>query len=409
MTDARPYAGELVEVKRNPWIMGLAATPFLATLLAVVANTALFVIVPHLAILGLFLTFAAWRRNWRPVTKNVRVRADAKGVHVGARFVPRSTIRSGLVVPGAAPRVLLRRRFALPIELQTSSKKEARGLLRALGLDVSQSVATFTTLSRAAAKRRYGMVLGVGMAACFLGFVRVLGPHPSTFAFAMLGATILAGVVLAVAPTRLDVGADGIALRWLGRTRFIAYEDIEGVARYARDWGRSKIYGLSIVLRSAEEVLVPISMQEWGDGDPVSLIEERIEEAMHAFRKGGAAADAALLRRGERAMSDWISALRSLGAGANADLRTAPVPRDRLFRIVEDPAAAPADRAAAAVALGGDLDDDGRARLKAVAEATAAPRLRIAIEKAATEPDGAALEEALAALEVDEEKAHAQA
>jgi hypothetical protein len=413
MSDAPPFAGKLVELRHNPWMMALAATPFLGTLACIVGGLlgtpALFALTFHTSILGLAAMAYAWRRNFRPIVKDVDVRADATGVHVGDRFVPRSEIRAGLIVPRMAPGVLLRRRLRAAIELQAASTEEARSLLRALGLDVSQTVARFSTLSRVMSKRRYGMTLGVSIGAFVLIATRMMGPHPlSPIGFAMVMAAVIAGALLALAPTRLDVGADGIALRWLGRTRFIGYEDIDVVSRFDRSWGRSRLMGVSLLLRSNEEVLIPITSNEWGNWDSLRIIEERINEGMASFREGGAAADAALLKRGERAMSDWIAALRSLGAGANADLRTAPVPRDRLFRIVEDPAATPADRAAAAVALGGDLDDDGRTRLKAVAAATAAPRLRIAIEKAA-EPDLAAVEEALAALEAEEEKTRASA
>jgi hypothetical protein len=412
MTDAPPFAGKLLELRHNPWIMALAATPFLGTLACIagglLGNPALFALTIHTSILGLGAMLYAFRRNFRPIVKDVEVRADETGVHVGDRFVPRSELRAGLIVPRMAPGVLLRRRFRLPVELQATSTGEARALLRALGLDVSQTVATFRTLSRLMSKRRYGFTLGVLFGASFLTLGRTVGPHPSSLALALMVLIGFVGAFLALAPTRLDVGADGIALQWLGQTRFIGYEDITVVTRFERSWGRSRMMGIKLLLRSNDEVLIPVTTNEWGNLESLRIIEERINEGMASFREGGALADAALLKRGERALSDWVVALRSLGAGANADLRTAPVPRDRLFRIVEDPAAAPADRAAAAVALGGELDDQGRTRLKAVAAATAAPRLRIAIEKAA-EPDLAAVEEALAALEGEEEKARARA
>jgi hypothetical protein len=290
-----------------------------------------------------------------------------------------------------------------------TSTEEGRALLRALGLDASQSVATFRTLSRVLARRRFGFGLGAAFGAAYVSFITTAGRHPSSVAVAMFVLALAVALGLTVAPTRLSVGADGIVLRWLGRQRFIGYEDIELVTRFDRSWGRSRIVGLSLLLRSNEQVMVPISSSNWPKAGAVDLIEERIREAMETYRTGGAAADAALLRRGERRLGEWVAALRALGAGANADMRTAPVPRERLFRIVEDPACAPTDRAAAAVALGGDgaLDDDGRARLRAVAEATAAPRLRVAIEKAAAAPDSAELEAALADVEGEKNKLRA--
>ena len=145
----------------------------------------------------------------------------------------------------------------------------------------------------------------------------------------------------------------------------------------------------------------------WND-QRVAIIQERICEAMETFRSGGAAAAGALLRRGKRPVSEWIATLRAIGAGANADMRTAPLPRENLFRIVESPTSSAAERAAAAVAAGVEIDDDGRARLRRAAEAVAAPRLRIAIEAAAG-TDDAALAEALSEVEHEESKARAQA
>jgi hypothetical protein len=90
-------------------------------------------------------------------------------------------------------------------------------------------------------------------------------------------------------------------------------------------------------------------------------------------------------------------------------MRTAPIPRERLFRVVEDASLDPTSRAAAAVALGLELDDEGRARLRAAAEAMAAPKLRFAIEKAASPhaAEDSAIKAALAELEIEEARTRA--
>jgi len=215
---------------------------------------------------------------------------------------------------------------------------------------------------------------------------------------ALLGLLTVAMVILFAAPTQLSIGSDGIAVRWLWTRRFLGFDQITGVTRFEKGWGNSRLVGLRVVLRSGETVELATSRGDWSDGQSAILCQ-RVLEAMETFRQGGTATDAARLRRGDRGVGEWITTLRSLGAGANADLRTAPVPRDRLFHIVEDPAAPAAERAAAAVALGGDLDDESRARLRAAAAATAAPRLRIAIEKVADGDAEAELEAALAEIE----------
>jgi hypothetical protein len=94
--------------------------------------------------------------------------------------------------------------------------------------------------------------------------------------------------------------------------------------------------------------------------------------------------------------------LRAIGTGANADHRTAPISRDQLWQIVEHAGSRPSARAGAAIALAEGLDDAGRVRLQKAAGATASPKIRVAIEKAATSPSDEELREALAELEQEE-------
>jgi hypothetical protein len=405
-------------VRRNPWVMALACLPFLgvptALVAGILASPAFFAFIFHALVLGVVALSLAYQRNPWPVLEPTPVRADANGVQLGGRHLPRSEIKAGFILPGEPPKVLLRRGFGkLPILLQGDTAPRARDLLRVLGLDVSQTVATFRTLSRALARRRYLVgTLGAffGAYALFVGDIVGRGPHaaPPVLSVVLFGLTAISFLVVMLVPTRLDVGADGVMLSWFGRKRFIGYGDVEALRRYDKGWGRSRQVGVALTLRSGEKVLVPISGQRWNDAR-TAIIEERIREAMEAHRQGGGVADAALLRRGARGAGEWVAALRAIGAGANADMRTAPVPRERLFRIVEDPTAPPADRAAAAVAIGGEIDAASRARLRAAAEATAAPRLRIVIEEAASGEDEDALTAALAEVEAGGEERREQA
>jgi hypothetical protein len=419
MTEPPAFASsDLSLVRRNPWVLGLSLSPLLGALALVVSGVAakpgLFILPFQLVFVGIALAYFAYRRNWRPVVTKVSVRAGPDGVTVGDLFLPRGEIRAGFVLPGStteAPRVILRRRLRPEVQIQVWSTEEGRALLHALGLDASQTVAVFRTASLVLAKRRYGIALGAGLALLWVLFVQTIMHLPDMGRVVMIGAPflIVLSAILSMMPSRFSVGADGIVLRWLWVRRFVGYDDITGVTRFDRGWGSSRVLGLSLALRSGGTVELPVSQSGRLWGDPavtLALVEERIREAREAFRHGGTAADAALLRRGERDVGAWVTALRSIGAGANADLRTAPLPRESLFRIVEDPAAHAADRAAAAVALGSDLDDESKARLRSAAEATAAPRLRIAIEKAAGGDGEAELEAALA--EIDGERGEAR-
>jgi hypothetical protein len=158
-------------------------------------------------------------------------------------------------------------------------------------------------------------------------------------------------------------------------------------------------------LASGEAIRLAITNRR-GLHENARVLSVRIHGAWSAHRPSGMESAAALLGREGRGMSAWITNLRALGAGANADMRTAPIPRERLLRVVEDASLDPTSRAAAAVALGLDLDEEGRARLRAAAESTAAPKLRFAIEKVASleGSEDAAIEAALAELEAEEVK-----
>src|SRR5262249_22074426 len=193
-----------------------------------------------------------------------------------------------------------------------------------------------------------------------------------------------------------DVGADGLLLRWLWTRRFVDHGDIDEVA-----WQGDAVRGVRLVLEGGASLTIPITRARDDDGLLV-MVDERIEEARkeHAARRYEA--DVSVLHRGDREMAPWIAQLKAIGAGANADHRQAPMDRDRLFRIVEDPAKAPIERAAAAVALTSSIDERDRYRLEDAARATAAPKLRIALETAAKAEDPSEIEAALADLDAED-------
>jgi hypothetical protein len=201
-------------------------------------------------------------------------------------------------------------------------------------------------------------------------------------------------------PAQLEVGADGIASSWLFWKRFIGYGEILEMERYEAGVGRSRRSGIALTLHSGEVYKIAVGSVGWDDAR-VAMVEERVREAMDTFQQGGAEAEAALLQRGDRPVAEWIVALRSIGAGANATMRTAPLARDRLWRILEDPQARQSARAAAAVALGAESDESDKGRMREAAEATAAPRLRVAITAAAAARDEE-LAEAYAEIEAAE-------
>jgi hypothetical protein len=286
----------------------------------------------------------------------------------------------------------------------------------------SPSVADERTLSPALAKRRYltaAVLFFIGSLGAVVQRLAV-GPMEGDLAAAvpavMLTIYLVAMLILFTARARLRIGADGVLLRWLGRRRFVAHDEIVGIVRFEKGWAHAwsllsgyryllRVVVLRVMLRSGEEIPVAV-VRRGEDDEQLARIEARLRHAMDTFGRSGTAVGVDPLRRGNRGLAAWVTALRALGAGANAGARTAPMSRDQLLSVVEAPASPATDRVAAAIAiaLGSDLDDDARTRLRSVSEATAAPRLRIAIEKAYSGAGEAEMEAALAEIEDEEQK-----
>jgi hypothetical protein len=407
------FRGRAAEIRRNPFLAPVTVTAaVLGPVAAVVGATmdlpALALMSPMLIAGGVAGSVYAFSQN--PWTREVEgdFEAGPEGLLEGGRLlVPSEEIRSGFVVPdaGRGPRVRIQRKMKLPVEIRVRDEAEGRDLLRALGLDATQRAAKFSTPSRAMSDPTWSIVLGVGFAAIFV----LLGTLSHTFGLHGNGIQLpVLAVYLAfmfLTRTGITVGADGILRSWLGKKEFWSYGDIESVRTYLDQsfWRKQKWHGIELLLRSGATVRIPVASKQSFQISNLELIIERIRQAMESHRQGDAAAETALLARQARSVADWVQSLRAIGSGAHVDHRTAPVAPERLFRIVEDPSLTASARAGAAVALGASLDANGKVRLKDAAGATAAPKLRIAIEAAAS-GDDAALIEALSAIEGEAEK-----
>lgn len=156
-------------------------------------------------------------------------------------------------------------------------------------------------------------------------------------------------------------------------------------------------------LRTGEVVDLAVG-REPRDRAQADVIAERISEGIEASRQRDRASDGAVLRRADRTVREWVRALRAMGAGARDDHRTAPVVAERLWRVVEDPSADAESRVSAAVVLGARREPGTEERLRSAARATAALRVRVAIDAAAG-GDEAALEEAIGATEAEADAA----
>ncbi len=410
-TELAPYPREGLAVGRNPWITALAAAPFLVCVLAIVGSI---VISPGLLILmihglgfGVAASWYAWGRNPWPRLTPTDIRIDGPSLVIGTHRHARADLKAGFIVPGDGHVTvqLKRRGLRRDLEIRMGDEAEGRALLQALGLAATQTVASFRTMSRAFVSiwRVLAAVVGgmAGGTALMSILGQAFGPVAGTVALVSLIAIL---AVVLVAPARVEVGADGVLIRWLGRERFFAHDDIRSLRTTTRGMGNNRRKLVELELSSGETYVIPTGSAAFDFGRARSL-EARIVAAQQAWAGGESVHAEALLRRGARTHQQWVDALQH--PHTQSTHRQAPVAPKRLWRIVEDPKSESLDRAAAAIALTPELDAQGRARLARSAAATAAPRLRIALDAVAQNESDEALAEAL--TELEEEQAKRQA
>lgn len=391
---------DVVEVRHNPWLLGLAASPLaLAPLLWVIALVTQTpqVAIPsfHASALGLFALWYVWRRNPWPTRVPVELKADANGLDVidresrRRRRVLREHIARGATSPtprGATSLRITGRRFHRGAHLELTRKGKADRVLGELGLDVHQSIASFRAMSRvqASGMRVFGLVVGMMATMAVAGALTALWRGAPALAMPVAMVTFF---TLLFSRTTIDVGADGVLYRWLGRERYVSHDDIVDVGVTIHGFGRSKRNVVVLHLRGGETINLPTGAPMF-DGDNAELLAARIRDARSARQRGGLA-PAALLR-GEQSHAAWVSALRKTDA---VDLRSQAPSKDDYWKVLEDVGAEPITRAAAAIALGRSLSETDRARLARAQKTIAAPKLRVVLDQAPEADD-----EALAAL-----------
>jgi len=411
-----------VLVKRNPRWLALGAAPFLGVpilvvLAAVTGVWPLLVGCIHASIFGSLGLAWAYRANRDPILVRGDLRVDERGLHHGDVLLARlDEISGGFIVPkDGATVVRLERRGRTPsILLQVKDESEGRALLRALGCDATQIVGELR-----AASQIFGWSLPKQLAVLtppvflFMLFLQAVARAGGPAALAVgtpLGVACLLGWVFSMvfSSTRVRVGADGIATSWLGRQRFYPFAQIEDVHAYEERVGGKTYIGVELALRQGGKAKIPCGQKQWARLDPLEL-EERIREARDVHRQGGGELDPKLLARGTRSPSEWLLALRAIGAGASADLRRPAVPADKLLRVVDDASAPALSRVGAAIAAREQAPAEAKARARIAAGTTAGPALRVALERvAADEMDDAAVAEALVELEAAAEDEHAE-
>jgi hypothetical protein len=351
----------------------------------------------HVIALGLFVAFASHWKNYRPKRRRGVVHADHGSVRVDRRLaVPRARVADGYYQPrpnrdprrassiGSSVRLL--DKYGRIVFEAEAEEREALELLSALGLDPASkrvefngSSPLFATFERNIAFIIASVVLMAGGSFVF----QALGLHSVSPIFPML---TVPWFLVSMLPSKISVGIDGVHERWLWRKKLVPMSAIAGIERI-------EDRRIKLRLVDGSEHVLFTSMRRnnsLGSGSATlhgDAVEARIAEAHAAFLAHRPAADvSALVGKGTRTREQWLSALAKL-RDAQGGYRDAVVRDDDLWRLVEDPSA-PADaRAGAAMLLRRSLDDDGKARVRVAAEATASPKLRIALDAAAGDAD----------------------
>ncbi|MBX3264312.1 MAG: hypothetical protein KIS78_21615 [Labilithrix sp.] len=391
----------LVVLERNALVARLSV----AALAAGVALFAAFVSIGfapgifgvHLVGIGVVLRYVLGRRNWASKRRERAVRVTPAGVHVdGVLAVPRAGVADGFFQPraGGGSSVRLvdeRRRVVFEAEL---FDKEASAFLRVLGLDAASRRAEFRGASPIGSSTVMHVVFVVTLfvvASFAFDALTAIGVPASPLFTAL---AMLPVFFAAMAPSKIVVGVDGVLLRWFWRERFIPLSDIASLSV-------GDLREVLLRLASGETVTIHTTNTRRNLSEHHrqhrDAVYARIVEAVNAHRRNRSSADVALfVARGERSLAAWRSALEAIARG-DGSYREAAVRDEDLWRLVEDPRAAEDARAGAAFLLRRSLDADGKARVRVAAEATASPRLRVALDAAAGESDEA-VEAALAEL-----------
>ncbi|MBX3231870.1 MAG: hypothetical protein KF837_31385 [Labilithrix sp.] len=325
------------------------------------------------------------------VTRPARVRISSEGVAIADEaFVPREEIAQAYHQPRRMGLGTVRALDAagdVLFDLEAKSEEERKEILLALGRDVTHGRATFSLSSPffSTPARRVAVILAFPA----LLAVAVWGHAVPRLIYVVVAAFALLIAALAMRQ-RVEVGVDGLHLRWLVGSRFVRYDQVRSVATT----------GVDVVITLAEGPPLRVTPQSPGGPADAALVQDafvaRIEEARAAFEARAGAGDfVARVGRGRRAIGEWRADLARL-RDADGGYRDAAARSEDLWRVVED-AGAPEDaRAGAAVAL--RTEEGAAERLRVAADTAASPRLRVALERAADpETDDTILDAALEA------------
>jgi hypothetical protein len=351
--------------------------------------------------LAAYALMGAFRTPHKPGKSLHVIGADPTGLTIdGELAMPHAAIVSASCVPAPAGREgesddergphavhLQGRPFRRAFSVYVGSAEEGRALMAALRLDPAMSTAHFRALPPWAKQLRWLAVVLTASPWVLINLMRVM-PLWGLGLIAALYAVIALPVVL---PQRVDVGHDGLFLRWLGNARFIPFSRVEAAALTR--------LGVTLLLTGGRSVEIRLTQRDGAADAQARALLARVNAGLVAHHGLSHADEEAHLARGARDVAQWVRDMRALGSGELGGYRAAAIPRERLWEVLENAAADRSAREGAALALSAAMDAEERARILALAHRTASPRLRVALDGVGREHDETRLRVAIETAE----------
>jgi hypothetical protein len=213
---------------------------------------------------------------------------------------------------------------------------------------------------------------------------------------------VIVGWLLGFLRGRLVIGADGFTTKRFFREQFTPFRDVTAVKGRSRFLGGGVEdtivelrWGAKLRLRTVE---APNTEEERGT-ESRAMLTHMYEAFTRSARLADGSVDVpALVRRGARSATEWLSGIDALVRGGGSRYRVAAVSNEMLSDLACDPGAAAESRVGAAAALIRMGDESLRTRVRVAAEACAASELRDTLLALSEARDDQAAERALALL-----------
>jgi hypothetical protein len=182
--------------------------------------------------------------------------------------------------------------------------------------------------------------------------------------------------VLSMLLPEVRIGVDGIALKggFSSATRFVPFERIEHVEATSFERQGVRLWAVKVTHDGKSDALgeLPSRAEAENAAEDILAAKQRWSRA-----RSPVAGLASLESTGAR-IGDWLASVRALAA-ADDDYRKATLGRDQLLELLEDGAARAEHRVGAAMLLAAREGVEARQRIRIAADATANPKLRVAL------------------------------